>query len=316
MCHPSWWQRQARYDSFLRWVVKLTRLQAALLSVSGALITFSLNFGAYRLTGSVGLLATALETLVNVATAMMTVAAVSIASRPADFDHRYGHEKVEDLSAAIEGSLILASVVGITYASINRLLHPKLIGQLGAGLAVGALAAAINFIVAQVMLRSAGEDSPAINADAHHLLSDVLAQVGVLAGVGLVKLSGWLWLDPLVGLAMAFLIMRVGLKLVRHSGEELLDFAIPPDEEKLIMEVLSRPRKKALNIHALRTRKAGNRRFIDFHLVVPRKMFVEDAHDLCEEIERELNELWPGNTSVTIHVEPEGEEKKSMLDGV
>ncbi len=296
--------------------MKLTKSHAAALSVMAAVTTLLLNLIAYWLTGSVGLLATALETLVNVVSAIMTLLAVRIASKPADFDHRYGHGKVEDLSATIEGSLILASVVGIVYSSVERLLHPRPLEQLGVGLVIGMVAALVNFTVAQVMLRSAGKDSPAINADAHHLLSDVTMQVGVLVGVGLVKLSGWGWLDPVVGLAVAVVIASVGIRLMFRSGGDLLDYALPPEEEKRVIEVLERPREKALNIHALRTRKAGSRRFIDFHLVVPRQMSVEDAHALCEEIESELNALWPGNTSITIHVEPEGEERNHMLDGV
>ncbi len=296
--------------------MKLTKSHAASLSVAAAVTTLLLNLFAYWLTGSIGLLATALETLVNVVSAVMTLVAVRIASRPADFDHRYGHGKVEDLSATIEGLLILASVVGIVYSSVERLLRPRPLEQVGTGLAIGTLAAVINFAVAQVMLRSAGEDSPAINADAHHLLSDAVMQVGVLAGVGLVRLFGWAWLDPAVGLAVAVLIARVGIHLIFRSGGDLLDFALPQEEERKVVEVLERPREKALNVHALRTRKAGSQRFIDFHLVVPKQMSVEEAHALCEEIEAELNVLWPGNTSVTIHVEPEGEERNHMLDGV
>jgi cation diffusion facilitator family transporter len=296
--------------------MELTKSRAAALSVLAAVTTLLLNLFAYWLTGSVGLLATALETLVNVASAVMTLVAVRIASRPADVDHRYGHGKVEDLSATIEGSLILASVVGIAYSSVERLLHPRPLEQVAAGLTVGAIAAAVNFTVARLMLRSAGKDSPAIDADAHHLLSDVTMQAGVLAGVGLVKLSGWAWLDPLVGLAVAAVIARIGARLIFRSGGDLLDFALPSEEQRKVIEVLERPREKALNIHALRTRKAGNQRFIDFHLVVPRQMSVEEAHALCEEIEEELNALWPGSTSVTIHVEPEGEERDHMLDGV
>ncbi len=291
----------------------MKKSHAAALSIAAAFTTFGLNLIAFLLTGSAGLLSVALETLVNVAAALMTYLAVRISARPADLDHRYGHEKVEDLSAGIEGMLILATVISIVYVSIKKFIYPEPLHHLGTGIVLGGASALVNFLTATVMLRVARrEDSPALDADAHHLLSDVLTQVGVLAGVALVWLTNWAWLDPLIGLVVAASITSVGLKIVSRSGEHLLDFALPPEEEKKILEVLSKPRPNALNFHALRTRKAGNRRFVEFHLVVPGEMTVEEAHSLCNDIENDIRALWPGSVSVTIHVEPKGEEKSDI----
>jgi len=288
----------------------MRKSHAAALSIAAAFTTLGLNLAAFLLTGSAGLLSVALETLVNVAAALMTYLAVRISARPADLDHRYGHEKVEDLSAGIEGMLILATVISIVYVSVKKFIHPEPLQHLGIGIALGGASALVNFLVATVMLKIARkEDSPALDADAHHLLSDVLTQVGVLAGVALVWLTSWVWLDPLIGLVVAASITLVGLKIVSRSGEHLLDFALPPEEEKKILDVLSKPRPNVLNFHAFRTRKAGNRRFVEFHLVVPGEMTVEEAHSLCNEIESDIQALWPGSVSVTIHVEPKGEEK-------
>ncbi len=293
----------------------MQKSHAAVLSVAAALVTLGLNLLAYWLTGSAGILSVALETLVNVASALMTYVAVRISARPADLDHRYGHEKVEDLSAGIEGMLILATVLSIVYVSIEKFVHPAPLQNLDIGIPLGVASALVNFATAQAMLKVARrEDSPALNADAHHLLSDVLTQVGVLAGVTLAWLTDWRWLDPLIGLAVAFEIARVGIKIVSKSGEHLLDFALPPEEESEIVSILSRPRPNALNFHALRTRKAGNRRFVEFHLVVPGEMTVEEAHSLCNDIEEEIRALWPDSVSVTIHVEPEGEEKGEITE--
>jgi cation diffusion facilitator family transporter len=293
----------------------MKKSHAAALSIAAAIVTLGFNLLAYLLTGSAGILSVALETLVNVAAAVMTFLAVKISSRPADLDHRYGYEKVEDLSAGIEGVLILGTVISIVYVSIRKVLHPAPLQHVDVGLLLAGVSAMINFLVTQAMLRVARrEDSPALNADAHHLLSDVLTQVGVIAGVALAWFTGWNWLDPLTGLAVAASIALVGLKIVSASGEHLLDYALPPEEESSIVKILTRPRPNALNFHALRTRKAGKRRFVEFHLVVPEDMTVKEAHTLCNEIEDEIRDLWSGSVSVTIHVEPEGEEKENLTE--
>jgi cation diffusion facilitator family transporter len=284
---------------------------AARLSLVVALLVLGLKAFAYLLTGSVALLSDALESLVNVAAALLALLAIRFAQRPPDETHPFGHSKAEYFSAVLEGVLVVLAAFLIAKESIPRLLHPRPLGDLGPGLLVSLLASLINGLLAWHLLRQGRRlRSPALTADGYHVLSDVLTSVGVLAGVSLAWATGLWVLDPLLALLVAGNILLMGFRLVRQSVGGLMDEGLSPAEvsriRKTIAEALG---GRALEVHDLKTRKAGNRAFLEFHLVVPGSMTVEEAHRLCDELERALEESFPG-LAVTIHVEPESERKR------
>jgi cation diffusion facilitator family transporter len=277
------------------------------LSIAAALVTMAMKFTAYWITGSVGLLSDALESIVNLVAALFAFVALTIATRPADASHPYGHEKIEYFSSGVEGTLILFAAAGIIYSAAQRLLHPMPLADLDAGLLLGLAASATNFLVARLLLRAARQhDSITIEADARHLLTDVWTTVGVLAALLVVKFTNWTIIDPLIAFAVGGNIIFSGIGLLRRSFRGLMDFRLPRAEITAIEEVLRAHIGKSYVYHNLRTRKSGSQRFIDFHLLVAGEMSVRQAHDLCEQIEsairRRLN-----NTTVTIHTEPEDE---------
>ncbi len=281
-----------------------TRRWVALLSIGAGVSTLLLKFLAYWWTGSVGLLSDAAESGVNLAAALFAFAMISYACRPPDYTHHYGHEKAEYLSSTLEGTLIVVAAGGIAYAAVQRLFHPVPLHQLGHGLGIALVASLINFVVARVLMHYARQyDSIALEADAQHLLADVWTSVGVLAGVGVAGVTGWYILDPLVALVVAGNIVRVGVRLLRQSLDGLLDRALPSPEIEIIRRVIAEVAGPETPYHGLRTRKSGNRRFVDFHLLVPGDMPVRDAHRIADRIERRLSEKLP-NTYVTIHIEP------------
>ncbi len=285
--------------------MNMTRSRIALLSVAAGVATLILKVGAFWLTGSVGLLSDAAESTVNLTAALFAFAMLSYAGRPPDETHHYGHEKAEYFSSGLEGGLILVAAAGIAYAAVDRLLHPRPLHDLGIGLTVALLASAINLVVALVLLRfSKHFDSIALEADAHHLLTDVWTSVGVVVGVGLAGLTGWYVLDPIIALVVAVNIVRVGVDLMRRSTHGLLDRALPDEEIGEIREAIAQVAGDEAIYHGLRTRKSGSRRFVDFHLLVPGRTTVQEAHDLAERIEAEIRRRLP-NTQVTIHAEPE-----------
>lgn len=276
----------------------------ALLSVGAALATLTLKFTAYALTGSVGILSDALESLVNLAGALIALIALKIAARPADKTHPYGHDKAEYFSSGVEGTLILIAAVSIAYAAIRRLLTPVPLEQLSWGLVVTGSASLLNFIVARALLGAAKRyDSITLEADAKHLLTDVWTSVGVIAGLLALTVTGWQWLDPVIALAVAGHIVITGVSLVRRSIDGLMDYTLPPEELVQLEGVLKNHRDQFVAYHQLRARKSGPRRFIDLHLVVPGAQTVQVAHDLCERLEAQIEAILP-NVSVTIHVEP------------
>jgi len=278
--------------------------KAALLSVGAGLLTLFLKFGAYFLTGSVGLLSDATESLVNLTAAVVAFAAISIAARPPDVSHPYGHEKAEYFSSGLEGGLILAAAAGIVYAAGLRLLHPAPLHHVDVGLAIALAASLVNLGVARVLLRIGRQvDSIALVADSQHLMTDVWTSVGVVVGVGLAGLTGWYVLDPLIAIGVAVHIVLVGIELVRRSIGGLMDRALPDEEIAIIRQILADEAGEATPYHGLRTRKSGPRRFIDLHLLVAGTLTVKEAHDLAERIEHRLETQWPGSV-VTIHVEP------------
>jgi len=277
------------------------------LSIAAALITMAIKFAAYWVTGSVGLLSDALESIVNLVAALIAFVALMIAVRPADATHPYGHEKIEYFSSGVEGTLILVAAAGIIYSAVQRLLHPMPLADLDIGLWLGLGAAATNFFVAKLLLRAGRQhDSITIEADAKHLLTDVWTTLGVLAALLVVKLTNWMILDPLIAFAVGGNIIFSGIDLLRRSFRGLMDFRLPGGEIAAIEEVLRRYVGEKRVYHNLRTRKSGSQRFIDFHLLVPGDMSVRAAHELCERIENEIRQRLR-NTTVTIHTEPADE---------
>ena len=285
----------------------------AWLSVLTAIVIILLKVGAYWLTGSIGFLSDALESGANIIAAVITLVALTVAARPPDREHTFGHSKAEYLSSGAEGTLILVAAVVIAVQAVQRLLAPQPLAQVGLGVAVSAVAAAVNFGVARVLLRAGQRHrSAALTADAHHLLTDVWTSLGVIVAVTLVGLTGWLWLDPVIGLLVALQIILTGLKLVRLSINGLLDVSLPADEVARVTAVLDGYAPRGVGYHALRTRQAGAQRFVSFHLLVPGSWSVQQGHELLEEIEREIrHQLEPVN--VLGHIEP-SEDPVSLQD--
>jgi cation diffusion facilitator family transporter len=276
----------------------------ALGSLVAATLTIGLKAGAYALTGSVALLSDALESVVNLVAAGIALLALWIAEQPADEDHAYGHTKVEYFSSGFEGGLILVAAGGIAYAASRRLLSPQPLEQAGLGLAVVAVAAMVNLVTAQVLFRAGRRyRSIVLDADAKHLMTDVWTSVGVIVGVGLAGLTGWRILDPLVAIAVAVHILATGISLLRGSALGLLDTALPGDARGAIIAVLERYGAEGARYHALRTRQAGRRRFVSFHVLVPGDWSVQRGHDLLERIEGDVRSALPDSTVFT-HLEP------------
>jgi cation diffusion facilitator family transporter len=276
----------------------------AALSMGAAVLTIGLKFGAYALTGSVGLLSDAFESIVNLVAAIAAFWALSYAAKPPDAKHTFGHSKAEYFSSALEGLLILVAAGSIAIAAGERLSHPQPIEQAGLGLALVLLATAINGGVAWILLQASQRlRSITLRADAHHLLTDVWTSVGVVLGIGLVSVTGWLVLDPIVALLVAANIVWTGFKLLGETGSGLLDSAIPDEEQKAIALIMSEYETQGIQFHALRTRVAGARRFVSFHVLVPGAWTVQRGHDVCEAIEQGITLALPG-TDVTTHLEP------------
>lgn len=276
----------------------------AWLSIAAAVTTILLKTLAWWLTGSVGMLSDALESVVNLAGAMMALAMITIAELPADDRHTYGHGKAEYFSGGFEGLLIVLAAIGIGGAAIDRLLHPQQLEQLGLGLAVSVAASLINLVVARILF-SAGRQhrSLTLESDAHHLMTDVWTSVGVIAGISAVALTGWLWLDPLMALLFAANIAWMGWNLLRRSARGLMDFALPDDEHALVLAVLERYRAQGIDFHALRTRESGARRFVELHLLVPGEWTIHQGHALAEQVELDIRNTL-SHTTVLTHLEP------------
>jgi cation diffusion facilitator family transporter len=278
----------------------------ALLSIAAALVTIALKALAWWLTGSVGLLSDALEGTINLAGAIVALTVLGIALRPPDENHAFGYTKAEYFSSGIEGALILVAAIAIAWTAIERLITPRPLENLGAGLVVSAVASIVNFTVAQRLL-AAGHRfrSIALEADARHLLTDVWTSAGVMAGVAAVWLTGWDRLDPLVALAVAANIVWTGYQLLRRSAHGLLDRALPEDQIKTLTVVLDRYRAQGIDFHAVRTRQAGARSFVTLHVLVPADWSVARGHDMAHRVEDDIRAALPGATVMT-HVEPLG----------
>jgi cation diffusion facilitator family transporter len=281
---------------------RLTRLVA--LSIAAAVLTIALKLTAWALTGSVGLLSDAAESVVNLVAALVALVVVRWATRPPDEDHAYGHEKADYLSAGLEGALILLAAVTIGWAAIDRLLHPEAIESVGVGLAVTVGASLINLVVGRLLIASGRRlGSIVLEADGRHLMTDVWTSAGVIAAVAAVALTGWETLDPLVALVVAANIVLTGAKLVRRSTDGLLDRALTARELEAVDAVLRRFACEEVQFHALRSRRAGSRAFVSTHVLVPGEWSVQRGHDLVERVERALREAL-GNATVFTHLEP------------
>jgi len=286
----------------------------AWLSIAAALATIALKTGAYFLTSSVGLLSDAIESLVNLAGAVMALIMLTIAARPADEDHVYGHSKAEYFASVTEGILILGAAIGIIITAAQRLIDPRPLEQLGVGLAVSVTASAINLIVSRILLNAGRKGhSITLEADAHHLMTDVWTSVGVIGGVALAGFTGWSILDPLVAIAVALNIVWTGFQLVRRSVSGLMDEALPENEQKIIHDVMAKYRENGVDFHALRTRQAAARRFLSVHVLVPGDTTVHDAHHLVEKFENDIRSALGGAVTVFTHLEP-AEDDLSMED--
>lgn len=283
----------------------LTRF--AWLSIGAAILTIALKTTAYWLTDSVGLLSDALESLVNLVAAIMALAMLTIAARPADEMHAFGYGKAEYFSSGLEGALILLAAASIAWTAVPRLFAPQPLEHVGIGLGISVLAAAINFAVARVLMNAGKEyRSITLEADAHHLMTDVWTSAGVVLGVGAVALTGWVRLDPGVALIVAANILRIGWQLLGRSVRGLMDATLPSAERDAIKRVLNRYESQGIQYHALRTRQAGTRAFISLHVLVPRDWTVQRGHDLLEQLERDIRSAVPGAQLFT-HLEPQGD---------
>lgn len=283
--------------------------RAALYSLLTGLFVLALKGLAYLLTGSLALFSDALESIVNVVAALVAYLALRVSARPPDENHPFGHTKAEYFSAALEGVLVVLAAFSIAKEALPRLVRPVPLEGLGPGLLLGALAGGVNLALALYLIgQGKHHRSPALVADGRHALSDALTSFEVLVGVGLAAWTGFWALDPLLALVVAANILLMGFHLVRHSVGGLMDEGLLGEEKKRLEAALSRLPSEAIEVHDLKTRRAGPRSFVELHLVVPGRMPVEEAHRLCDELEARLKAALPG-VEVTIHVEPEGEAK-------
>ena len=277
----------------------------AWLSVAAAVATIALKTLAWWLTGSVGLLSDALESLVNLAAALLALSMLRLAASPPDAEHPYGFSKAEYFSAGIEGALIVVAAAGIIWTAIPRLVEPRPLEMPLAGLSLTVLASAINLAVALILIRTGrAHHSITLEADGKHLMTDVWTSAGVIVGVALVYVTGWLRLDPAVAIAVAIHILWTGFGLVRRSVRGLLDQAISAEDQKEVTKLFKEySRRYGVSFHAFKTRQAGARRFVSFHLLVPDAWTVAQAHQLSEEIESRIRSMVP-NAGVFTHIEP------------
>ncbi len=268
----------------------------------------ALKIGAYAFTGSVSLLSDAMESSVNLIAALVAFIALTIADRPADPSHAYGHDKAEYFSSGVEGALILVAAMLIIYTATQRFLHPTPLTDLGMGLAIALIASGVNFGVSRFMLRMAKRyDSISLEADAQHLMTDVWTSVGVVAALGVVSFTPpqWAILDPIIAVIVGLNIIYTGVNLIRRSFSGLMDSSLAEDEIGQVKAAIHGAIDTGISFHNLRTRKSGSRRFVELHVTVPGNLTVTEGHNYCERIEQEVANRLP-KTSVSTHLEPEG----------
>jgi cation diffusion facilitator family transporter len=284
------------------------------LAIAAAVATISLKLFAYFLTGSVGLFSDALESGVNLIAAVVALFMITLAEKPADEEHAYGHYKAEYFSSAIEGGLIVIAAFSIIWSAVPRIIHPQPLENVGIGLLVSLAASAINLAVGLILINQGKKNhSITLEADGKHLMTDVYTSIGVLIGIVVVKLSGWLVLDGIVAIGVALNIIWTGYQLMRRSALGLLDSSIPEAERLKITNALDTYKDQNLEYHSLMTRQAGQRKFVSLHVLLPGKMSIQEGHDLVEKIERNIRELFDAPVTVFTHLEPV-EDPVSMQD--
>ena len=280
-------------------------------SVAVGCVVLAVKYAAYHVTGSVALYSDALESIVNVVAGLIALWAVTLSYKPADTDHPFGHTKAEYFSAVVEGVLIVLAAILILHQAWQAYLVPRTLETPLAGIAINAVATVINAVWATVLIRQGrSRRSPALNADGRHIMADVVTSVGVLAGLLVAVATGWSILDPLMAALVALNILREGYVVVTSSLSGLMDRAIDAMEDSHVREIISTHADGAIEVHDLKTRLAGRAMFIEFHLVVPEKMTVGNAHVICDRIEDALQAEFDG-AQVLIHVEPEAEAKQT-----
>jgi cation diffusion facilitator family transporter len=278
-----------------------------LLSIGTSIVTMALKLGAYAFTGSVSLLSDAMESSVNLVAALVAFLALTVADRPADRSHAYGHDKAEYFSSGVEGALILVAAMLIIYTAVRRFMNPAPLTDLGLGLGISILASAINFAVSRYMLRMAKRyDSISLEADAQHLMTDVWTSVGVVAALGIVACTppNWTILDPIIAVIVALNIVFTGVSLIRRSMAGLMDSSLSESEIQQIEKAIHDSLASGAAFHSLRTRKSGSQRFVDLHVTVPGNWTVVKGHDQCERIEAAIGVQLP-KISATTHLEPD-----------
>lgn len=276
----------------------------AWLAIATALVTIALKFAAYYITGSVGLLSDAAESIVNLVAAFAALIALHVAAKPADANHHFGHTKAEYFSAAVEGIMIFVAALFIIVASVRRFLDPVALEQVGVGLAISMVAAVLNGVVAVVLMRAGRRHSSiTLEADGRHLMTDVVTSVGVVLGVGLVALTGWLRLDPIVAFLVGCNIIVAGWTLVRRSVDGLMDHTLSDADNERLRALLGRYASDDITFHDIRTREAGHEKHITMHVLVPGHWTVARGHDLLEEVEAAIREQFV-HVEVVTHLEP------------
>jgi len=289
----------------------LTRF--AWISIGASITTIALKSSAYLLTNSVGFLSDAVESLVNLVAGVMALAMLTVAARPPDEDHAYGHSKAEYFSSITEGILILAAAGGIIFTAIQRFFNPQPLERLGLGLVISAAASVVNFAASRILLKAGKrENSITLEADAQHLMADVWTSVGVISAIGFVALTGWQMLDPIIAMLVGLNIVWTAYQLLRRSVAGLMDASLPEQDLKVIETVMATYRAKGVAFHALRTRQSAARRFVSVHVLVPGAWTLHDAHHIAEDFEGDIRrEL--ADAIVHTHLEPVDDEI-SMVD--
>lgn len=299
---PATWRQ--RWGKRVEGVTQPSLTRFAWLSIAAACVTIGIKTSAWLITGSVGLLSDAIESLVNLAAAIMALIALTVAEQPPDEHHKYGHSKAEYFSSAIEGALILVASLFIIYTAVPRLFNPQPLEQVGIGVAISIVASLINFGVARVLMNAGKKHrSITLEADAQHLLTDVWTSVGIIVAVALVALTSWYLFDPIIAILVAINILWTGVRLVRRSAAGLMDSALDDEDLAKIDRVLEPYRKQGIGFHALRTRKAGTRSFVSMHVLAPSSWSIKRGHDLVEKIEADVRGALDGIVVFT-HLEP------------
>lgn len=276
----------------------------AWISITASVLTIVIKWSAYQVTGSVGFLSDAMESFINLAAGIVALIMLTIAALPPDKEHPFGHDKAEYFSSLIEGILIVLAAAGIIYAAVNRIYHPRALEELNIGMALSILATLINLVTSRILMHYGRKyNSITLEADAHHLMTDVWTTLGIVAGILLVKLTNWQLLDPLMAIAVALSIIYTGTKLIVRSTDGLMDSKLSEKELILIRSILDRYKEQGIDYHALYTRQSSSKRFITFHLLMPGDLTIYQSHELSKKIEKEIIAVLP-YSNVFIHLEP------------